>query len=73
MKTEAINTAVKVAGGQTALAARIGVSQGLVWQWTRGQAIATKHFAAIERETGVTAHQLLADELAKIAAKSVPS
>jgi DNA-binding transcriptional regulator YdaS (Cro superfamily) len=65
----AIKQAVDKAGGQTVLAAAIGVSQGLVWQWLHGASIPTKHFEAIERATGITAHALLADEMVKEAAK----
>jgi DNA-binding transcriptional regulator YdaS (Cro superfamily) len=61
----AIQKAVQKAGGQTALAGVIGVTQGLVWQWLQGARIPTRHFAAIEKATGVTAMQLLADEMSK--------
>lgn len=64
-KTSAIKKAVEAAGGQTALAKKIKVSQGLVWQWLDGSAIHTRHFEAIEAATGVTAQELLADEMHK--------
>jgi DNA-binding transcriptional regulator YdaS (Cro superfamily) len=67
MKAKAIEQAVKKAGGQTALANAIGVSQGLVWQWLQqGKPIPTRHFGPIERVTGVTAAALLADEMVKV-------
>lgn len=72
MHTQAIEKAITEAGGQTALARAINVSQGLVWQWCNGAPIPTKHFAAIERATGVTAHALLADEMAKAEANASP-
>lgn len=65
MKQSAIQKAVAKAKGQTALAHAIHVSQGLVWQWLQGKPVHTRHFAAIERATGVSVHELLADELAK--------
>lgn len=63
----AIQQAVEDAGGQTSLAKKIGVSQGLVWQWCNGAAIHSRHFAAITAATSVTAEQLLADEMTKSA------
>jgi DNA-binding transcriptional regulator YdaS (Cro superfamily) len=63
----AIQKAVTAAGGQTALAVAIGVTQGRVWQWLKGDGIPTRHFAAIERATGITAQDLFADEMAKSA------
>lgn len=68
-KKTAIKRAVERAGGQAALATAIGVSSGLVWQWLNGSAITTRHFAPIERATGVGVNDLLADELVKAAAK----
>jgi DNA-binding transcriptional regulator YdaS (Cro superfamily) len=32
-----IQRAVEAAGGQTALAKKLGVSQGLIWQWCDGR------------------------------------
>ncbi|WP_354015428.1 transcriptional regulator [Dyella japonica] len=61
----AIHRAVRLAGGQTSLATKVGVSQGLVWQWCNGARIPTRHFESIEKETGVSAQELLADEMAK--------
>lgn len=66
----AIQQAVEDVGGQTSLAKKIGVSQGLVWQWCNGASIPTHHFAAITSATSVTAEQLLADEMAKSAARA---
>jgi DNA-binding transcriptional regulator YdaS (Cro superfamily) len=48
------------------LAEQIGVTQGLISQWVNGAQIPHKHFPKIERATGVTAHELLDDELAKL-------
>jgi DNA-binding transcriptional regulator YdaS (Cro superfamily) len=72
----AIRRAVDAAGGQTALADAIGVSQGLVWQWLQGQtAIHHRHFKAIEAAAKglVTPSDLLADEMAKSEAKKCVS
>lgn len=63
----AIQQAIDDVGSQTALANKIGVSQGLVWQWVNGAAIPTHHFSAITNVSTVTAEQLLADEMAKAA------
>jgi DNA-binding transcriptional regulator YdaS (Cro superfamily) len=65
MSTSAITRAVAKAGSQQRLAELIGVTQGLVSQWVNGARVATRHFEAIERETGITAQELLTDEMAK--------
>lgn len=65
--TTAIERAVNSAGSQAALAAAVGVSSGLVWQWLNGAAISTRHFAAIAQATGVSVTDLLADEMTKAA------
>jgi DNA-binding transcriptional regulator YdaS (Cro superfamily) len=65
MSTSAISRAVTEAGSQQRLAELIGVTQGLVSQWCNGARVATRHFSAIEKTTGVTAQELLADEMAK--------
>ncbi len=62
----ALNRAIEIAGGQERLANAIGVSQSLVSQWVNGAVIQHKHFPKIERATGVSAHDLLDDELAKL-------
>lgn len=62
----AIQRAVEKAGSQEKLAEKIGVTQGLVSQWVNGAQIPHKHFPRIEKATGVTAHELLDDELAKL-------
>lgn len=65
MSATAIQQAITVAGSQAKLAKLIGVTQGLVSLWARGATIPTRHFAAIERSTGITAQALLIDELSK--------
>lgn len=62
----ALERAISVAGSQEKLAAAIGVSQGLISQWLNGAQITTKHFPKIEAATGVTAQELLEDELRKL-------
>jgi DNA-binding transcriptional regulator YdaS (Cro superfamily) len=66
----ALERAVEKAGGQEQLANGIGVTQGRISQWLSGDPIPNKHFPGIERLTGVTAHELLDDELAKLKASS---
>lgn len=65
MTNTAIKRAIAIAGNQENLAKAIGVSQGLISQWINGAQIATRHFAAIENVTKVTASELLVDEMAK--------
>jgi DNA-binding transcriptional regulator YdaS (Cro superfamily) len=73
MNDTAITRAVEKAGGQTALARAINVSQGLVWQWLNGAPIHIKHFESIERATGITYQELLAGEMQKLAEKAATS
>lgn len=65
----ALERAIERAGSQDKLATIIGVSQGLVSQWLNGAPIPPRHFPNIEAGTGVTAHELLDDELAKLRAR----
>jgi DNA-binding transcriptional regulator YdaS (Cro superfamily) len=47
-----IAKAVRIAGGQTALARKIGVTQGAVWKWLRGmQKISAEHVISISEST----------------------
>lgn len=55
---------VKNNGGQTAVARRLGVSQGLVWQWINGKTRITPERAKdIEAKTDgvITRHDLRPD------------
>lgn len=62
----ALERAVEFAGTQEKLAAAIGVSQGRISQWLKGEAIPAKYFPKIEAATGVTSYELLDDELRKL-------
>jgi DNA-binding transcriptional regulator YdaS (Cro superfamily) len=62
----AIARAVEIAGGQQKLADAIGVTQSQISHWINGQNVHHTHYLAIETATGVTVHELLADELAKV-------
>lgn len=53
--------AVEVAGGQTALARLIGVTQGLIWHYVRNAQPPPERCAEIERATGVTCEELRPD------------
>jgi DNA-binding transcriptional regulator YdaS (Cro superfamily) len=61
--TGALNRACEVAGGQTRLADRIGTTQSRLWYWlSRSKRGAAAEFVlAIERETGVSRHELRPD------------
>lgn len=51
MDTNAIRKAVSIAGGQSALAKRLKVSQSLVWQWCVGRLkVPAERCLAIETE-----------------------
>ena len=63
-----IARAVEIAGGQTALARLLGVTQGLVWQWTAGRCdVAAQHCIPIETATAgaVTRYDLRPDVFGK--------
>lgn len=71
MDTTAIQKAVALAGGQTALARRLGVSQGLVWQWCSGRLkVPAERCADIESasEARVTRRDLRPDVFGEVPA-----
>jgi DNA-binding transcriptional regulator YdaS (Cro superfamily) len=53
--------AVEAAGGQTALARLIGVTQGLIWHYVRNAQPPPERCADIERVTGVACEELRPD------------
>lgn len=59
--TEALDRAVKIAGGQSAIARRLGVSQPTVWAWLNGGQLPAEHVLAVEAATGVSKHALRPD------------
>lgn len=61
--TEALKKACDLAGGQKPLADRIGTTQSQVWYWlTRSKrGVAPEFVLPIERETGVSRHDLRPD------------
>lgn len=61
MTIDALKMAVEVAGGQTSLAMRIGKTQGHVSQWLRRGNVPPEMVLPIERETGVSRHDLRPD------------
>jgi DNA-binding transcriptional regulator YdaS (Cro superfamily) len=48
---DALDAAVRVCGGQTALAARLGVRQSLVSMWKHRGRVPAEHCPSIERAT----------------------
>lgn len=57
-----LSKAVSVAGGQLALAKKIGTSQPRVWNWLhRDDRIPAEFVLPIERATGVSRHELRPD------------
>jgi Uma2 family endonuclease/DNA-binding transcriptional regulator YdaS (Cro superfamily) len=61
MGIEALRRAVELAGGQTALAERIGSTQGHVSKWLEREQIPPHFVLPIERATGVSRHALRPD------------
>lgn len=63
-KNPLIQKACTLAGGQSALARQLSISQGLVWQWLNGkQAVTAERCVAIESATegAITRHDLRPD------------
>jgi DNA-binding transcriptional regulator YdaS (Cro superfamily) len=65
MSTEALQRAVDVAGGQKALADRIGTTQSMVWYWLfkSKRGVSGEYVIPIERATDgkVSRHELRPD------------
>lgn len=61
--TSALEIAVKRAGGQLALARKIGAKQQNVWDWLNkgNRKVSPRFAAAIEAATGVSKHDLRPD------------
>lgn len=76
MSKQALQKAVDIAGGQTALARAIGVKQGHVWAWlNRGIPVPPEHLPAIESTTAgqVTAADLRPDLAEIFGAEEAPA
>lgn len=57
-----LERAVQLAGGQLALAKKIGTTQSRVWNWlNRDSRIPAEFVIPIERATGVSRHELRPD------------
>lgn len=57
-----LEKAVQAAGGQLALAKKLGTSQSRVWNWlNRDSRIPAEFVLPIERATGVSRHELRPD------------
>lgn len=59
----ALNTAVAIAGGQTALAEKLGVGQGHIWNWLyrNKHGVPPEYAPKIEAVTGVSRKKLCPD------------
>lgn len=62
MNLEALERAIKSAGGQSALARFLGTTQGNIWGWlNNSKSIPPKWVLKIEELTGVSRHELRPD------------
>lgn len=60
--TEALIAAVSIAGGQSAFARLVGVSQTSVWRWIENRKLLpAEHVLCAEHGTGVSRHDLRPD------------
>lgn len=58
----ALEKAIKKAGGQSALARAIGVTQSHIWAWlNRNKRVPAAHVLKIEKAFGVSRHDLRPD------------
>jgi len=65
---KALERAVEVAGGQSALARAVKVRQGHVWSWlNRSKRVDAKYAIPVEQATGVSRHRLRPDIFGKAA------
>lgn len=56
-----LQRAIAIAGGQTALARKLRVTQPCIAQWVRRKRIPPERVLEVERETGVSRHDLRPD------------
>ena len=62
MEREALERAISITGGQTALAKKLNVAQGHVWNWlNRDNQVPAERVLAIEKLTGVFRYELRPD------------
>jgi DNA-binding transcriptional regulator YdaS (Cro superfamily) len=63
MDSAPLEKAVKIAGGQSSLAAKLGIRQSHVWHWLRKskRGLPAEYVLSVERITGVPRHQLRPD------------
>ncbi|MEN9393695.1 MAG: hypothetical protein RLZZ104_2038 [Pseudomonadota bacterium] len=61
MTVKALKSAIRIAGGQTALADAIGKTQGHVSKWLERGYIPAESVLPIEKATGVSRHDLRPD------------
>ena len=62
MEVEALEKAVEAVGGQTALAAAVGVKQTHIWNWlNRDKRVPAERVIAVEQATGISRHELRPD------------
>jgi DNA-binding transcriptional regulator YdaS (Cro superfamily) len=68
---EALRRAVEAIGGQAATARLLGITQPAVSLWlSKGQVLPAEHVLTVERETGVSRHDLRPDIYPREAAPS---
>jgi DNA-binding transcriptional regulator YdaS (Cro superfamily) len=70
---EAIRKAVKAAGSQAALSRLLGVTQPTVSGWCKGRELTDKHVLTIERELGISRHDLRPDLYPRETAPAAPA
>lgn len=62
MEHQALEKAIKIAGGQTALGKHLNKTQAHIWVWlNRDRKVPAKYAIQIEKFTGVPRHELRPD------------
>lgn len=59
--SDAFENAVKLVGGQSALARLCGKSQATVWKWVKNNRLPAEYVLKVEAATGVSRHLLRPD------------
>lgn len=60
-KIAALKAAIEAAGGQTALAKKLGVGKQNIHNWIKRGGVPDRHVLAIERECGVSRYEFCPD------------
>ena len=59
---QALQRAIDIAGGQSALGRKVGKPQGTIWQWLNGSGrVPAEYVLTVSEATGIPPHELRPD------------